>query len=183
MALPASASPDSMLGIAVEQSAALLLLARIRRNNSGIFVLPPHDSDGTRLDNNQAWNPHASYHASGQRHVKSFNGLVFAPEKRTPLDENFSGCEHVFDLGLKPGDWAKSPVIADLSSYVDLFRISASELNLADSYVVSVCLIAPDDIPSYAPYGAVLIAEQSFRDWKPWIHVWLGRVEVPSTPK
>ena len=54
---------NRMYAVAVRDGHELFLFCRIRRTVTGdVYVLPPRpDPD---------WNPHVSYHASGQYHVK-----------------------------------------------------------------------------------------------------------------
>ena len=173
---------DEIFGVVVQQSPTLRrLLFRVKRSHSGYYLLLPHDSDGTRLHDGTAWNPHASYHPSGQRHVKTYNECVFSPEQRQRPDDTFAGWEHLFDAALKPGDWARSPIVSDPGEYADLFVTDECALNLQDSYVVSLQLVAPGVSPAYVPYGTVLVGTHTFRCKPPWVHASLWRSQAEST--
>ena len=171
---------DQFFGIAVRQPSCMNLLVRVRRNGSGYFVLLPHDPDATRLDDGTAWNPHASYHSSGQRHLKSYKDHIFSPDRCQRPDDTFTNSEHLYDCALRPGDWTRSPRVAEPSTYADLFVTDAGALNHRDSYIVSLQLVAPGTISEYTPYGSVLVGRHVFRCAPPWIAASLWHLPTPT---
>ena len=177
--MPRAPTIDLLYAIVAKHSNKLQLLATIRRKGTDIYLLFPHDRNGSRLDDGTEWNPHVSYHASGQHHVKTYNQFIVSPDQRQPPDAAFAGSEPYFDLGLGQGDWARRPEVSDPTRYAEFFTISADELNSADYYLLSLHIIARDGAPSHRPYCASPVAEHIFRGLSPWIHTSLWRMQLP----
>jgi hypothetical protein len=166
--------------VVVARSSELLLLGKIERRGTDVYVSIPHCSKGTQLDDGTLSNPHVSYHASGQHHMKAYRQYVFTPDRRQRPDINFTGSEPIYDLGLGPGDWGRSPFVTDASAYADLFQVCASDLTDRDSYCVSLHLVAPEGAPKHTPYSATLVAHHTFRSLPPHVHASLWRIQTPA---
>jgi len=161
---------SSIYGIGVRDAAGLHLIARIARRPSGIFYLIPRSNAEFRIEADRNWDPHVSYHADGQHHVKSFDQRVSSPYYRQPLDQRFSGTEPLFDQSFQPGEFSRVPVLVNTSSLALVFEIPAASIDSTATYVISVSLLAPHAALPQRDWLAV-VAEQTFCDAKPWIHV------------
>ena len=167
--------------VAVARSSELLLLAEVERRGTDVYVLIPHCSTGPTLDDGTRWNPHVSYHASGQHHVKAFSQYVFSPDRRQRPDCNFTGSEPLYDLSLGRGAWARSPIVTNTSAYAEIFRVCATDLTDTDFYCLSLHLVAPGEHPKHTPYSAVPVAAHTFQGSPPRVHASLWRFQFPAS--
>jgi hypothetical protein len=161
---------SSIYGVGVRDATGLRLLARIARRPSGIFYLIPRTNAEFGIEADRNWDPHVSYHTDGRHHVKSFDQRVSSPYYRQPLDQRFSGAEPLFDQSFQPGELSGVPALVDTSPLAQVFEIPAASIDSTTVYVISVSLLAPHAALPQRDWLAV-VAEQTFRDAEPWIHV------------
>ncbi len=168
--------------IAVRDAQGLHLVARVARRLSGIYYLIPRDAKAFQIDSDENWDPHASYHADGAHHIKSFGQLVLTRMKKQPLNSTFSGAEPLFAQSFQPGDLHNLPVLSDASAFADVFEIPADRLTSVDHYTLALDLLAPGARRLGGPWLEAVL-EHSFQDALPRIHATLWRgLESFATP-
>jgi hypothetical protein len=121
------------------------------------------------------WNPHASYHASGQRHAKSHNRILNKKELQPP-GSDFVGTELIENINANRGLSERLPTVSE--AFDDTFEIDVALISGTTSQVVGVDLIAPGATP-FVVFNEqdTLVASKVFRDQVPWISV---RLVEPS---
>ena len=152
--------------VAVREQDELLLFLRISRDPHGdVYVNFPRDYD-------PQWNPHASYHASGQHHQKSFNHKALVRHDQKP-DENFVGTRNVVTTGIAAHEPRAINLICEPTAFDDVFEIPATALK-PDTYktLLSVDVIEPGCAPIITP-GATILHDYTFNGRHPWILVTL----------
>ena len=123
------------------------------------------------------WNPHGSYHASGQLHSKSYNRIAIRKHRRTP-GPAFTGSE---PLEVTNADRALSASLpADPGGFDDYFEIDVSLITGSPAQAIAVDLIAPDAEPVRLTGSDTVIAEKVFKDQIPWISVSLVEPPLPK---
>ena len=170
---------SSLYGIAVRDDGGFHLLARIARRPKGIYYLIPRANEDFDIVADKPWDPHASYHSDGWRHFKSFDEYPLSREKRQPLD-SFTGAESLFMQTLQPGELIDLPEFIGKSAFTGTFEIPGAQISRAETYVISVSLLAPGSEPLPEP-RVTTVLQHCFRDAIPWIHVMFGRGLVGVT--
>jgi len=157
---------DVIYAVAIRDDVGLWLLCRIRRSSRGdVYVLFPRDEPG--------WDPHASYHRDGTRHVRSHGGRYLTEQRQRP-DASFRGTESVFALAIQPGEPAMFKTPCDAAKFADVLAIPRQDLPLDEHHTLAVDLVEPGNDASPLPWRAMVL-QRSFRDTVPWILVTLGR--------
>jgi hypothetical protein len=155
---------EALYGVAVRDGADLLLLLTVRRAPPGdVYVNIPYQQD-------PEYKPHASYHASGQRHAKSCNRKFHVVRRQAP-DQNFRGSEVVECLAIGRGKHRAINLSCQLSEYHDVFEIEANDLPQDGRLAVD---LAEPGSAAFVPFpGAEIVRQKSFEDAVPWILVTL----------
>lgn len=164
----------ALRAIAVRDAQGLHLVARVARRPSGIYYSIPRDAKAFQIDSAENWDPHASYHADGTHHIKSFGQLALTRVKRQPLSSAFSGAEPLFAQSFQPRDLHNLPMLSDASVFADVFEIPVDRLTSADHYTLALDLLAPGARRLRGPWLEAVL-EHSFQDALPWIHATLWR--------
>ena len=153
----------SPYAVAVRDGEELYLLIIVNREGDNVYVnsLRPAVPE---------WNPHASYHASGQHHVKSFNHRSFVRCRQRP-DQNFRGIAAVEHLVIGPSNHRAINWPCRLSDFHDVFEIAQCDLPKAGRLCVD--LAEPGAAPGMPFLGAKIVRQASFKDRVPWILVTL----------
>ena len=144
--------------IAIEDGANLWLTLWVRRSKNGsCFIVYPR-GPGSR-------NPHASYHADGKYHHKSY-GQKIASQQRQPLD-HFSGAEHLGSFGGHgPGS-----AICYSAAFTSVLRVPEGILESTHGCVL-VDLVEPGVRP-HAHHrevpGLRIVCEATHCDVEPWV--------------
>lgn len=155
-----------MYAVAVRDREELWLVCRVRRSSGGdIYVLFPRDEPG--------WDPHASYHQNGMRHVRSHGGRYLA-NQRQRLDGSFRGAESVFALAIQPGEAALLTTPCSPGRFSEVFEIAREQLPPEEHHTMSVDLVEPGYDALTGPWREVVV-QKYFRDAVPWILVTLWR--------
>jgi hypothetical protein len=155
-----------MYAVAVRDREDLRLLCRIRRSRErDIYVLLPRDEPG--------WDPHASYHQDGTRHVRSHGRRFLIDHRQTP-DETFRGAESVFALALQPGEVALLRIPCRPTEFSDVFEIGREHFLPREHHTLAVDLVEPGHHALAGPWREVVM-QKWFRDTVPWILVTLWR--------
>lgn len=114
------------------------------------------------------WNPHSSYHASGQRHQKSF-GQPFLVQKKQKPDSTFKGAVNVVEFGIDSGGYKALNLRCDPKDFSDVFEIPVALLRPEKySTYLYVDLVEPGVTPLLIP-GAMIRQQECYRDAEPWI--------------
>jgi len=132
---------DRLYAVAVRIGSDLHLLGRVRRWVKGeyFFAMQRTNVMGRGAPN---WDPHASYHRSGQLHVKSHGAQVIVTQLQKP-DASFSGTEQLYAMAILPGEPALFPILLDPASYTDIFELPSAHFSPGDSYTLAVNLVSP----------------------------------------
>jgi hypothetical protein len=140
-------------------------LPHSRSRRGDIYVLLPRDEPG--------WDPHASYHQDGMRHVRSHNGRYLLDQRQRP-DESFRGAESVFALAIQPGEVGLLKTPCTPEQFSDVFEFNRKHLPLEEHHVLAVDLVEPGHEALTGPWREVVV-QKWFRDAVPWILVTLWR--------
>jgi hypothetical protein len=152
--------------VAFREGPELWLTLWVRRSSKGEFFVMIPRSD-------REWNPHASYHLDGTKHMKS-HGRKFLVKKAQPLTDVFRGAENIGQSG---GHGPKSVgAICDPNVFSGVVEVPPSVLGPIDGSVV-VDLVEPGaDLISCS--GDV-VKQAIFQDTIPWIVI---RIVASSQP-
>jgi len=150
-----------MYAVAVRDGEELFLFLRIKRNRRGeVFVLIWREDKG--------WDPHASYHADGQTHQKSFDHPSIARQRQKP-DAHFRGTENLVTMGIAADEprLINDPCKPD--QFSEVFEIPVAELR-PEKYrsYIAVDLVEPGE-PAIS--GARILRQTVFKDAVPHILV------------
>ena len=151
---------DKMYAIAVRDE-DLFLFLRVKRNAKGeVFVLFPRDPKG--------WNPHASYHADGTHHQKSYNHKSIV-RKRAKPDAAFPEAANLITTGIASDEPRAINALCDPTNFSAVFEIPVTDLS-AEKYrtMISVDLTPPGGKPIITT-GAQVLKQVTFKDTIPWI--------------
>jgi hypothetical protein len=147
--------------IAVRDGADLFTVLRIRRSPQGdVYVNWPRGDP--------KHNPHASYHASGQHHQKSFNHNFDRVYRQKP-DQSFQGTQRVEGTPLNTTDPRQWNDPCNPPDHDDVFEIPLSELRPEKyRHTVTVDLVEPNHVADIVPEKAI-VRQAVFKDAVPWI--------------
>ena len=153
---------DRIFAIGVDDGATFWIVLTVRRSAQGdVYVNFPRDAT-------PGWKPHASYHASGQHHQKTFNQKV-ALQHRPKPDANSKGSENVVTTGLAMGEAQAIGLKRDPAEFDDSLHIPEAEIS-PEKYrtYVSVDLVEPADLSRLTTKQNIL-RQAVFKDAIPWI--------------
>jgi hypothetical protein len=155
-AQPRPTGGDRTCAVAVRDGADLLLLATIRRRPQGDIYVNLLHRDGYMPGGVPGWNPHTSYHASGQHHDKSFNRKLRVYYRQAP-DANFQGVENIVSFGVTRRDARVINQPCVPGDFDDVFEIPADALSTVEyRTLIAVDLMQPREKPVITP-GAKII--------------------------
>lgn len=165
-----------MYGIVIARSDGdKRLFGRIRRSPKGdVYAVWAEDESPLNLAKGS--DPHASYHADGRLHSKTYDraGIV---RRVQVLDEQFRGSQPIEATN---ADRAVSPTLPPLTgSLEDVFEIPLILLAGKANRFGAVDVLEPGVEPVRVTGRDKVIAEKVFQDEAPWIVVSL--VEAPDT--
>jgi hypothetical protein len=154
---------DRLFAIGVDDGTAFWIVLTVRRSTNDVYV-------NFLRDGTPGWKPHASYHASGQHHQKSF-GHKAALKYGLKPDSNFTGSVNVVTIGLARGEAQAIGAHIDPVEIADSLRIPEAEI-ASEKYrtYVSVDLLEPAELPRLA-VGRRVLQQAVFKDAIPWIVV------------
>ncbi len=173
--------------MAIRDADGLWLFARISRAIDGsVSVSPPRDDrrfsaemTGTPLLT--PWNPHATYHASGEWHIRSYKDKPLKAKpllstQRQKLDTSFRGAETVWPLEIQAGEAASHDTPYTAGNFNGVFEIPIEKIPQGEHHTVVVDLVEPGK--SATPRcGQKIVDQKTFRRDIPWILVTLWRGE------
>jgi hypothetical protein len=149
------------IAIAIRDTGLFLMATVVRAHTSDVYVNwpRPHKPD---------WKPHASYHASGQHHQKSFGKAHGIQHKQKP-DAHFKASKAVVSFGVATGEHKAVNVPCDSSAFNAVFELP-SALVRPETYrtYVYVDLVEPGHEPIFFPQATIL-KQATYMDAVPWI--------------
>ena len=142
--------------VAIDDGTDLRVTLWVRRAPRICVVLQPRGRE---------WDPHATYHADGWYHNKSY-GMAMGGQQRQPLD-NFKGTEH---LGVFMGHGAPLPK-CNVADFTDVITVPAGVLTGYRGGIL-VDLVEPDVAPNplHREFHEVS-QERTYKDFSPWVVV------------
>lgn len=159
-------SGEAMFAVAVRDPDNLFLFLRVKRARSGVYILFPRDPD---------WDPHYSYHATGQFHYRTF-GQRQSPVQRQPLGPHFRGAEHIMSTSIEQQGVRALAEPCNVERFSQVFEVPADKLGPtpADHRTsLSVDLVQPGSPPHEAIIGGRIVDQAIFDDAVPYIHITL----------
>jgi hypothetical protein len=157
----------ALYAVAVRDGGDLLMLVTIRRSRQNVYVnIPrPHLPD---------WQPHASYHASGQRHQVSF-GCKFDVQAH-PCPDEFRGQQNVVTLLISPTETRAVNLACNPADFHQTFEIAKADIAPKGARL-AIDLVEPGLGPLTPCPDATLVRESAFADSEPWIVVSLWSLQ------
>jgi hypothetical protein len=165
-----------MYGIVVVRSGDdKRLFGRVRRSSKGdVYAVWAEDESPLNLAKGS--NPHASYHANGRLHSKTYDRAVIVKELQLP-DQRFRGNQ---PLEATNADRAASPTLPPLAGHFDdVFEVSLDLITGRTNQSIAVDVVEPGLEPVRVTGKDRVLAEKVFQDDAPWIVVSL--VETAGT--
>jgi hypothetical protein len=152
------------------------LFGRIRRSSKGdVYTIWAEDQSPRNLAKGS--NPHASYHADGRLHSKSYDRAAIIRRLQVP-NQQFRGNQPIEATN---ADRAISPTLPPLTgSFDDLFEIPLDLISGKMNQSIAVDVIEPGGEPIRVTGKDKVLVEKVFKDEAPWIVV--SFVETPDMP-
>jgi len=150
--------------VAVRDNKQLFLFLSICRTPQGdVYVNFPRNHKPN-------FNPHSSYHTSGQHHQKSFGHKAMVRYRQKP-DANFRSTENVITTGIASDEPRAINMPCQTTDFHEVFEIPVSELR-PEKYrtMISVDITEAGGKPIITPGGRV-VRQAIFKDEIPWILV------------
>ena len=159
------------IAIAVRDVDLYLEASVVRKTASDVYL-------NFHRDHNPTWKPHASYHASGQFHHKSYGQKFLTPMLGQKPDSTFKGTKNLASFGLATGEHLLLNQRCDASTFDEVFEIRAALLRPEKySTYVYTDLVEPGISPTLYP-GATILKQAMFKDSEPWIVVTLLHIPI-----
>ncbi len=158
------ANQKKIYAVAVRDGKELFLFLSICRSSKGdVYVNFPRDEP--------KWEPHSSYHFSGQHHHKSFNYKAMLYQRQRP-DINFRGTENVVTTGIAIEELRALNALCRMEDYYGIFEISVSELR-SEQYRMGISVDITDISGNPIIPNTTFLRQAIFKDYFPWISVTL----------
>jgi hypothetical protein len=103
------------IALAIRDAELFLLATVVRAAATDVYVNWPRDHV-------VGWEPHTSYHASGQHHQKSF-GTAFDARKKQKPDPAFKGTVNLVSFGVATGEHTAVNVRCDPKDFIAVFEV------------------------------------------------------------
>jgi hypothetical protein len=162
------ARPQGMSAVAVRDDDFYLFL-RIRRSPSGdVYVMIPMESSEER----QVWNPHASYHASGEHFQKS-DAPQILPRQQPTFDHTCRGAEYVLARPIAAHESRAFGIRCKAEAFSEGFEMPVHEWR-PETYrtAIEIDLAEPQEariMHVNATPRTRIIRQKIFQDAVPWI--------------
>lgn len=155
---------EARFAVAIRDARGLWLALWVRRSSNGdVYVMMPRGENRVPGTQTRAWNPHATYHASGQVHQKAHNVSMLPAEKRQPI-HMLKGCETV---GVFSGhDPQVFGAICDPAAFTEVLEVPCGVLGPTHGRVI-VDLLEPGHTPP--AHAGALASQRVFEIVIPWI--------------
>ena len=147
------------------------LFGRVRRSPEGdVYVIWAEDQSPRNLGRGS--NPHASYHASGRLHSKTYRPAAHIRTLQVPGSE-FRGNQPIEVTNANRALSATLPPVA--GRFDDAFEISSDLVTGNENQWIAVEVIEPGVPPVQVTQNDTILAKKVFKDEVPWIVVRLGQ--------
>jgi hypothetical protein len=153
--------PERTFAVAIRDGAQLFLWIRISRSKNGdVYCVLPTAAQG--VPEHRDWNPHASHHASGKTHYKSFGKIRRQRQQQKP-GANLKGTQHLLTTDIRSDDLSQCGVICNPEEFRDLIEVPIALIrpNNARETHVSVDLIEAGGRADLAP-GCEILVQREF---------------------
>jgi len=158
---PSGRKSGQMLAIAVRDD-GLSLFLRVRRSANGdVYILFPRS-------NRPDWDPHTSYHASGQLHQKSYGHEHLVRQRPAP-DIQFKATQNVVTTPISMEDVRAIATPCHKNEYSCVIEIAVEDVPTEQGYVsVDLCEAG---LPPIIPPGARIRRQWRLEEYTPSIVV------------
>jgi hypothetical protein len=152
-----NAPAEVTFAVAVRDDASLFTVLTVNRVRGNVYVniprplIPDH-------------NPHSSFHASGQLHVKSFNQKAFVRQTNNPPNHNFRGTEQLETLLIGPNDHRAINIPCQALDFADVFEIPYDDLRQIKQGRLCVDLAEPGASHAIRFPGERVLRQRVFND-------------------
>jgi hypothetical protein len=158
-------SEGAMYAAAICDDNGLWLLARVKRSRSGIYFLMQREIPD--------WDPHASHHTGGIRHVRSYEWTHFETQEQK-LDATFRGVQTLFSMGISTGEEVLYTIPCDAGKFDDVFQIPRQLFVAGEPHTLVADIIEPGQGAAPGAWRDIVV-QKSFQDAVPWILFTLWR--------
>lgn len=150
------------------------LFGRVRRSSKGdVYAVWAEDESSRNLA--KCSNPHASYHANGRLHSKTYDQAAIVKKLQLP-DQRFRGNQPIEATN---ADRAASPTLPPLTGHFDdVFELRLDLITGRTNQSIAVDVVEPGLEPVRMTGKDRVLAEKVFQEEAPWIVVSL--VETPA---
>ncbi len=150
------------------------LFGRVRRSSEGdVYAIWAEDESPMNLGKGS--NAHASYHADGRLHSKSYDRTAIVNRLQVP-GRQFQGTQ---PIEITNADRARSPTLPPMTGHFDdVFELSLDLITGKANQLIAVDVVEPGCEPIRVTGKDKVLAERVFRDEPPWIVISL--VETPT---
>ncbi len=151
------------------------LFGRVRRSAKGdVYAVWAEDQSPRNLGRGS--NPHASYHADGRKHSKSYDRTAIKKSLQIP-DASFKGTEPIEATNADRGLSLTLPMLS--GNFDDVFEIGSAQIAPTRNPSITVDVSEPGVPPIRLTGKDHVIAEKIFKDDIPWIIVSL--IQPPTS--
>ena len=150
------------IAIAVRDVGLHLEASIVRKSASDVYLNFHRDHDPN-------WKPHASYHASGQFHHKSYGQKLFAPTQSHKPDSTFKGTKNLASFGLAAGEHLMLNQPCDPTKFSEVFEIPVDLLRPEKYCTYVYADLCEPGVPPILYPQAVILKQATFKDSEPWI--------------
>src|SRR4026208_2489367 len=103
------------IAIAVRDTKLFLVATIVRSSYTDVYVNWPREHV-------RGWKPHASYHASGQHHQKSFGVKAIVKQREKP-DTDFKGDANLARFGVSTDEYKIMNIVCEPNDFNEVFEI------------------------------------------------------------
>lgn len=192
-------STDTRYAIAVQDGSDLRLFMWVKRDGRDVYAFWATKADTGRRSSSiqrvsnkrKKWTPHATHHASGDRHIKGYGPGRILPRRGQAPTAQFVGSEQLITTPISLDVVRRRNKSCVVEEYDGVVRIPAADVDATSSEgrtAIAVDLVAPGAPPLIHPLSAVL-QRTVFTDALPHISVTLwdqtqmfapGRAATPA---
>jgi len=151
------------------------LFGRVRRSSNGdVYAIWAEDESPRSLAKGS--NAHASYHASGRLHSKSYDRQAIVKRLQVPGPQ-FQGTQPIEATNADRASSSTLPLMT--GHFDDVFEVPLNLISGKTNQSIAVDVIEPRHEPIRVTGKDKVLAERVFQDEPPWIVISL--VETPTT--
>ena len=157
----AKRTPERKYAVAVRDGDLFLFLSVSRSHAGDVYVNFPRDQV-------EKYEPHSSYHASGQHHQKAFEKKALVKHQQKP-NSNFQGTENVLTTSIASEEPRAVNTLCKVEEFQEVFEIPISDLRPEKGRtMISIDIMEARGEPTTSP-GATIVRQVVFQDSIPWL--------------